>query len=153
MEERWFMCEYFLMDRDLLDLDVFSRSDPMCVVYHQVQGTSNCWAELLRTEVIWDCLNPDFTTKVRNCIFSPICFHLCCSLARAIIERHIACIAFTSIHFFCRKECERKWRVFLENNLCLYRVWIEHDGSKNFHCDWRMVATIESFLLVWELSC
>ena len=40
-----------------------SRSDPMCVVYHKSFG-SNKWSELLRTEVIWDTLDPDFATKV-----------------------------------------------------------------------------------------
>ncbi|XP_021946651.2 copine-9 [Folsomia candida] len=52
--------------RDLLDLDVFSRSDPMAVVYHQpMGGTTSQWVEFQRTEVIFDCLNPDFVTKVQ----------------------------------------------------------------------------------------
>ncbi|ODN05578.1 Copine-8 [Orchesella cincta] len=49
--------------RNLLDMDVFSRSDPMCVVYHHPAGMSH-WVELVRTEVIWDNLDPDFVTKV-----------------------------------------------------------------------------------------
>lgn len=49
--------------RNLLDMDVFSRSDPMCVVYHHPLGTAH-WVELLRTETLYDCLNPDFVTKV-----------------------------------------------------------------------------------------
>ncbi|CAL8097154.1 unnamed protein product [Orchesella dallaii] len=49
--------------RNLLDMDVFSRSDPMCVVYHHPAGMSH-WVELVRTEVVWDCLDPDFVTKV-----------------------------------------------------------------------------------------
>lgn len=46
-------------------MDVFSRSDPMCVVYHHPLGMTH-WVELVRTEVIYDCLDPDFVTKVRN---------------------------------------------------------------------------------------
>ncbi|OXA64514.1 Copine-5 [Folsomia candida] len=49
--------------RNLLDMDVFSRSDPMCVVYHHPLGTAH-WVELLRTETLYDCLNPDFVTKI-----------------------------------------------------------------------------------------
>lgn len=43
--------------RDLLDKDVFSRSDPICIVYTQPVGlgTGNShWMELLRTEVTWE---------------------------------------------------------------------------------------------------
>lgn len=48
-----------------MDKDVLSRSDPMCVAYHQPPGSGpNQWVELIRTEIIWDCLNPDFVTKI-----------------------------------------------------------------------------------------
>lgn len=49
--------------RSLLDKDILSKSDPMCVVYHKPRG-SNHFVELLRTETIKDTLNPDFATKV-----------------------------------------------------------------------------------------
>lgn len=44
-------------------MDVFSRSDPMCVVYHHPLGMTH-WVELMRTEIVWDCLDPDFVNKV-----------------------------------------------------------------------------------------
>ncbi|OXA46122.1 copine-8 [Folsomia candida] len=50
--------------RNLIDKDTFSRSDPMCVVFHPSPTGSGGWEELKRTEVIWDCLNPDFVTKL-----------------------------------------------------------------------------------------
>ncbi|CAG7719447.1 unnamed protein product [Allacma fusca] len=49
--------------RDLLDKDIFSRSDPMACVYYQPVG-SNEWIEFLRTEIIYNNLNPDFATKI-----------------------------------------------------------------------------------------
>ncbi|ODM98412.1 Copine-8 [Orchesella cincta] len=50
-------------NRNLLDKDILSKSDPMCVVYHKPRGSDH-WVELLRTETIKDTLNPDFTRKV-----------------------------------------------------------------------------------------
>lgn len=44
--------------RDLVDMDVFSKSDPFVVAY--MQGQHKEWNEIGRTEVIMDCLNPDF---------------------------------------------------------------------------------------------
>ncbi|CAL8114916.1 unnamed protein product [Orchesella dallaii] len=49
--------------RNLLDKDILSKSDPMCVVYHKPRGTDH-WVELLRTETIKDTLNPDFERKI-----------------------------------------------------------------------------------------
>jgi len=63
------MMIWLLAIRKLLDMDLFSRSDPMCVVYHHPTGASH-WVELLRTEVIWDCLDPDFVTKVHYSFLS-----------------------------------------------------------------------------------
>lgn len=48
--------------RGLIDMDVFSKSDPMCVVYMK-QFASEQWREFGRTEVIWDNLNPEFVKK------------------------------------------------------------------------------------------
>lgn len=45
--------------RNLLDMDVFSKSDPFVVLYVQSQNKKE-WRELDRTEVIMDNLNPDF---------------------------------------------------------------------------------------------
>lgn len=42
----------------------------MAVVYHQpMGGTTSQWVEFQRTEVIFDCLNPDFVTKVNIFLF------------------------------------------------------------------------------------
>ncbi|XP_070574909.1 copine-8-like isoform X2 [Ptychodera flava] len=48
--------------RNLLDMDTFSKSDPMCVMYTQSAGTKQ-FIEYGRTEVIWNTLNPDFVKK------------------------------------------------------------------------------------------
>ncbi|XP_007517884.1 copine-5 isoform X4 [Erinaceus europaeus] len=48
--------------RNLLDKDMFSKSDPLCVMY--IQGMENKqWREFGRTEVIDNTLNPDFVRK------------------------------------------------------------------------------------------
>ncbi|XP_072845353.1 copine-9 isoform X2 [Pogona vitticeps] len=48
--------------RNLLDLDTFSKSDPIVLLY--VQGTADKeWREFGRTEVIDNTLNPDFVRK------------------------------------------------------------------------------------------
>ena len=45
---------------DLLDMDVFSKSDPFIVLYMSTGYTSSNagWLKLGRTEVIYDNLNP-----------------------------------------------------------------------------------------------
>ncbi|XP_071295710.1 copine-9 isoform X4 [Agelaius tricolor] len=48
--------------RNLLDLDTFSKSDPVVVLFVQVSGSSE-WKEFGRTEVIDNTLNPDFVRK------------------------------------------------------------------------------------------
>ncbi|XP_055045744.1 copine-8 [Misgurnus anguillicaudatus] len=48
--------------RNLLDMDTFSKSDPICVLYTQGIGTKE-WREFGRTEVIDNTLNPDFVRK------------------------------------------------------------------------------------------
>lgn len=48
---------------NLVDADVFSKSDPMCVIFTQEYGMDN-WKEYGRTEVIWNNLNPSFVTKI-----------------------------------------------------------------------------------------
>ncbi|CAL4196829.1 unnamed protein product, partial [Meganyctiphanes norvegica] len=63
-----FLVEISICSRNLRDTDVFSKSDPMCIVYYQPFG-SNRYAELKRTECIDNTLNPEFATKI------PITFH------------------------------------------------------------------------------
>ncbi|KAM3872625.1 copine-9 isoform 1-T1 [Diretmus argenteus] len=48
--------------RSLLDVDTFSKSDPVVVLYLQAVGTKE-WREFGRTEVIDNTLNPDFVRK------------------------------------------------------------------------------------------
>lgn len=45
---------------DLADKDILSKSDPLCVLFMQKQGT---WYELGRTEMIKDTLNPSWEKK------------------------------------------------------------------------------------------
>ncbi|XP_011531691.1 copine-9 isoform X3 [Homo sapiens] len=51
-----------LFSRNLLDLDTFSKSDPMVVLYTQSRASQE-WREFGRTEVIDNTLNPDFVRK------------------------------------------------------------------------------------------
>lgn len=48
--------------RKLIDADVFSKSDPMVVMFTKDQNSQQ-WREFGRTEVIWNNLNPDFVKK------------------------------------------------------------------------------------------
>ncbi|XP_066942363.1 copine-8-like isoform X1 [Macrobrachium rosenbergii] len=54
--------------RNLRDTDVFSKSDPICVLLYQPFGSAQ-WTELKRTECIDNTLNPDFATKI------PVTYH------------------------------------------------------------------------------
>ena len=56
--------ELSIAAKNLRDMDVFSKSDPMCVVYLQPFGSKR-WQEVARTEIIRNNLNPEFTTKVK----------------------------------------------------------------------------------------
>ncbi|XP_078147395.1 copine-3-like [Centroberyx gerrardi] len=46
---------------NLLDMDVFSKSDPLCALYINSSGSQ--WYEFGRTEMILNCLNPKFAKK------------------------------------------------------------------------------------------
>lgn len=62
------LVELSISGRNLRDMDVFSKSDPMCVVYVQPFGSAGPnakWQELVRTECIQNTLNPQFTRKVQ----------------------------------------------------------------------------------------
>ncbi|XP_067834196.1 copine-8-like [Heptranchias perlo] len=48
--------------RNLLDVDTFSKSDPVVVLFIQGIGSKE-WREYGRTEVIENTLNPDFVRK------------------------------------------------------------------------------------------
>ncbi|XP_076063545.1 copine-8-like [Oratosquilla oratoria] len=58
------LVEISISCRNLVDADVFSKSDPMCIVYHQPFGSRE-WTEFKRTECIENTLNPEFSTKVK----------------------------------------------------------------------------------------
>ena len=51
----------FKFNRNLLNKDALSKSDPMCVVYVEV---NNSWTEHGRTEGLINNLNPAFATKI-----------------------------------------------------------------------------------------
>uniref|UniRef100_A0A3Q1F802 Copine-3 n=1 Tax=Acanthochromis polyacanthus TaxID=80966 RepID=A0A3Q1F802_9TELE len=46
---------------NLMDMDVFSKSDPLCALY--INSTGSHWYEFGRTEMILNCLNPKFAKK------------------------------------------------------------------------------------------
>ncbi|KAM4719143.1 copine-3-like isoform 2-T2 [Anableps anableps] len=46
--------------QNLMDMDVFSKSDPLCALYI---STGSHWYEFGRTEMILNCLNPKFARK------------------------------------------------------------------------------------------
>ncbi|XP_070708666.1 copine-3-like [Pempheris klunzingeri] len=45
----------------LMDMDIFSKSDPLCALYINTSGSH--WYEFGRTEMILNCLNPKFAKK------------------------------------------------------------------------------------------
>ena len=65
---------------DLLDMDVFSKSDPFIVLYMNTGYTSQSnagWVKVGRTEVIYDNLNPK-VTWLHACRFKfPAVTHIC----------------------------------------------------------------------------
>ena len=54
--------EMFISGRKLKDLDVFSKSDPICIL-SEFNERSGQWVRLGQTEQIKDDLNPDFKTR------------------------------------------------------------------------------------------
>ncbi|XP_033644541.1 copine-8-like [Asterias rubens] len=61
--------------RDLIDKDVMSKSDPMCVLYTTQLGSRD-FAEYERTEMIKNSLNPDFVKKFNLTYFFEECQRL-----------------------------------------------------------------------------
>ncbi|XP_015229069.1 PREDICTED: copine-3-like isoform X1 [Cyprinodon variegatus] len=47
---------------NLLDMDAFSKSDPMCVL--RLNSSGSYWQEIGRTEKIQNCLNPKFSKRI-----------------------------------------------------------------------------------------
>uniref|UniRef100_A0AC34RA23 C2 domain-containing protein n=1 Tax=Panagrolaimus sp. JU765 TaxID=591449 RepID=A0AC34RA23_9BILA len=58
--------ELTLKASNLKDRDVFSKSDPICVIFEAVhsKGSHGQFAEIGRTECVKNCLNPEWNTKV-----------------------------------------------------------------------------------------
>ena len=50
--------------RNLRDMDMFSKSDPLCVVSTKPFG-SQSWSEIKRTECVQNNLNPQWVTKIQ----------------------------------------------------------------------------------------
>ena len=48
---------------DLSDLDVLSKSDPVCVLFKQPKGMAGRWVEVGRTERVKDTVNPEWQHK------------------------------------------------------------------------------------------
>lgn len=46
---------------DLVDMDVFSKSDPLCVMFQK--SSNGQWYEIGRTEMIKECLSPEWQKK------------------------------------------------------------------------------------------
>lgn len=53
----------YISGRNLKNMDLFSKSDPLCVVYEQAQDSDE-WFEIGRTEFVKDTLNPDFERAI-----------------------------------------------------------------------------------------
>jgi len=56
--------ELSLRCENLMDLDVLSKSDPFCVVHYKASGGQSQFAEVGRTELISDNLNPVWQKKI-----------------------------------------------------------------------------------------
>ncbi len=50
------------ISRKLIDMDVFSKSDPICVLFVKEFGNDR-WKEFGRTEIVWNNLNPNWVKK------------------------------------------------------------------------------------------
>lgn len=56
--------ELSIAARNLVDADIITVSDPMCVVYTR-SPVGQKWVELGRTEIIWNNLNPQWVKKFK----------------------------------------------------------------------------------------
>ena len=53
----------YVSGRNLKNMDMFSKSDPLCVVFEKAQDRDE-WFEIGRTEFIKDTLNPNFEKAI-----------------------------------------------------------------------------------------
>ena len=53
----------YISGRNLKNMDMFSKSDPICVVFEKAQDREE-WFEIGRTEFIKDTLDPNFETAI-----------------------------------------------------------------------------------------
>ena len=53
----------YISGRNLKNMDIFSKSDPLCVIFEKAQDSDE-WFEIGRTEFIKDTLNPDFEKAI-----------------------------------------------------------------------------------------
>lgn len=53
----------YISGRNLKNMDVFSKSDPLCVVFEKAQDDDQ-WFEIGRTEFIKDTLDPNFEKPI-----------------------------------------------------------------------------------------
>ena len=53
----------YISGRNLKNMDVFSKSDPLCVVFEKAQDREE-WFEIGRTEFIKDTLDPNFEKAI-----------------------------------------------------------------------------------------
>lgn len=53
----------YISGRNLKNMDVFSKSDPLCAVFEKAQDREE-WFEIGRTEFIKDTLNPNFEKAI-----------------------------------------------------------------------------------------
>uniref|UniRef100_A0A6Q2YHF1 Copine-3 n=1 Tax=Esox lucius TaxID=8010 RepID=A0A6Q2YHF1_ESOLU len=58
---RLLLCTVLFSCESLLDMDLFSKSDPMCVLLINTAGSQ--WYEVGRTETVKNCLSPKFAKK------------------------------------------------------------------------------------------
>lgn len=56
--------ELYISLRQLRKMDTFSNTDAICLLYQKIQG-SNTYTLLGKTEIVFDNLNPDFTTSFK----------------------------------------------------------------------------------------
>uniref|UniRef100_A0A3B5LAL6 Copine 3 n=1 Tax=Xiphophorus couchianus TaxID=32473 RepID=A0A3B5LAL6_9TELE len=57
----YWLVELTIWCENLMDMDVFSKSDPLCALYISTSGSH--WYEFGRTEMILNCLNPKFARR------------------------------------------------------------------------------------------
>ena len=75
--------QLFISCRQLKDIDKMSKSDPFVEIFKKTHQTE--WEKIGQTEVIWDCLNPDF---IKNFIIE-YCFEIQTFLLFKVFDANI----------------------------------------------------------------